>query len=144
MWNPECNEDSSAILGQKCFESADSGFLSGCNSNTCSSEYSSKSTSEDIQPAIAPSPMKALDSGIDCGLTDCFDQLTLRQNTLNPLHLGNQASNTPQLEPITETANYANCANSRRESHQSNADKLVLGNYQPWQLYFIQNEEGDT
>lgn len=121
----------------------DSGFLSSGNlqvsSELCSSELEVERT---VAVPVAPEPMRA-DSGVDLGLSESLSQLTLKQVTLNPLASGKiQAEPTVELTPVST---------SRLEAHHRAADEPQRSvenpeefNEEPWQLYYTQDDDGDT
>lgn len=143
-WQKE-REDSSHI---------DSGFLSGGNLQV-SSELDCSDL--DVIPdsgAVAPEPMRA-DSGVDLGLSESLSQLTLKQVTLNPLASGKiQTEPTVELAPLTDPKIVVLEQQQLRQGVKvptiernigtsENLEKRI-NNDEPWQLYYTQDDEGDT
>ncbi|XP_035732908.1 NF-kappa-B inhibitor cactus-like [Vespa mandarinia] len=132
----------------------DSGFLSGGNLQISSElDCSDLDVIPDIG-AVAPEPMRA-DSGVDLGLSESLSQLTLKQVTLNPL-----ASGKVQTEPTIELVPLADHKIGILEQQQlpqgvkvpiiernvgtSENHEKRINNDEPWQLYYTQDDEGDT
>ncbi|XP_076629419.1 NF-kappa-B inhibitor cactus [Colletes latitarsis] len=153
MWHPSrmtpMERNVAESSEEKCQEQrdtghADSGFLSSGNlqvsSELCESELSNAATTA----PVAPEPMRA-DSGVDLGLSESLSQLTLKQVTLNALASGKvQVEPTVELTPVSsvklerqhETSTLRHC-----ESQRSTEKPL---NEEPWQLYYTQDDDGDT
>ncbi|KAK1116797.1 hypothetical protein K0M31_018077 [Melipona bicolor] len=135
------NEQKQKYEDQRNSSHADSGFLSSGNlqisSKLCDSELNVATTA----PA-APEPMRA-DSGVDLGLSESLSQLTLKHVTLNPLTSGKvQAEPTVELTPVSaEKLEQHNASMLQHEPHQSPEKPL---NEEPWQLYYTQDDDGDT
>ena len=133
------NEQKQKYEDQRNSSHADSGFLSSGNlqisSELCDSELNVATT----VPA-APEPMRA-DSGVDLGLSESLSQLTLKHVTLNPLTSGKvQAEPTVELTPVSAEKLEQHNA-SMLQPHQSPEKSL---NEEPWQLYYTQDDDGDT
>lgn len=150
MWHPskkipmESNVPESEQ--EKCEEKrdsshADSGFLSSGNLQV-SSELADYELNVATTAPVAPEPMRA-DSGVDFGLSESLSQLTLKQVTLNPLASGKvQAEPTVELIPVsTDKLEQHDTPTLRHESHRS---PETLLNEEPWQLYYTQDDDGDT
>lgn len=122
---------------------ADSGFLSSGNLQV-SSELSDYELNVATTAPVAPEPMRA-DSGVDLGLSESLSQLTLKQVTLNTLASGKvQAEPTVELTPVSSEkldVSQHDVSTLRHESHQSHERPL---NEEPWQLYYTQDDDGDT
>ncbi|XP_043581030.1 NF-kappa-B inhibitor cactus [Bombus pyrosoma] len=135
------NEQQQKCEDQRNSSHADSGFLSSGNlqisSELCDYELNAVTTAP-----VAPEPMRA-DSGVDLGLSESLSQLTLKQVTLNPLASGKvQVEPTVELTPvISEKLEQEDASTLRHEPHQS-LDKPL--NKEPWQLYYTQDDDGDT
>lgn len=95
---------------------ADSGFLSN----------SSLGSEEEKSAALVPDPMK-VDSGVD--LSGTLSQLTLEPVTLNPLSVDGVRRNFLQKE---------------EENTDKGSKELKKRVQESWQLYYSQNETGDT
>ncbi|OXU23792.1 hypothetical protein TSAR_016728 [Trichomalopsis sarcophagae] len=141
MWKQPAQEfgecfDSIDKCGQE--STGDSGFLSNTNSAsyTYSSELSSNSIVEDSQPVPVQSP-KEMDSGIDFGLSDSFNQLSLKQMSLTAMD-----NNKVYLEPVLESTLVS--IDSGRVSMTTSNGKAEEVCQEPWQLYYTQNDDGDT
>lgn len=107
-------------------------------------------------PPSSTEPMRA-DSGlvVDLGLSESLSQLTLKQIALNPLAAG---GNVVRAEPIVElspvianpTSSDRDVRNdeSRRQQQQRCGSYYVYDaatfNEEPWQLYYAQDDDGDT
>lgn len=120
----------------KLYESSrtDSGFLSGGNLVISGEILSEEIKSEEIEPLTdsgvgddsiktSPSlrdPSMRLDSGVDLGLSDSFASLSLKNPNLNDL------SSTKIKEPISPVQ-------IQKPEEQP-----------PWELYYEQDEDGDT
>jgi hypothetical protein len=121
----------------------DSGFLSGGNILT-------ETLSEgDITPPGKPSSPETepeqksfmrLDSGVDVGLSDQFSELCIEEN------LNNLDSDTKTQfsipSKISSVGPNITSAPSPQNTSSLEGSKAVQG--LPWQLYFQQDEEGDT
>lgn len=106
--------------------------------------------------AIAEEPMRAIDSGVDLDLTETLSQLSLKQVSLNPLasksgKLIQVESTSPELSPVT--ANLTQPDNNTKLQHdeaflfeqpQRGSDERETNNEEPWQLYYTQDDDGDT
>lgn len=116
---------------------------------TASSSTSSTTT-------IAEEPMRAIDSGVDLDLTDTLSQLSLKQVSLNALASKNgkliQAeSASPELSPVTANLTQPDDSSEQQhdeasllEQHQRDSDERETSNEEPWQLYYTQDDDGDT
>lgn len=110
-----------------CMDSAngDSGFLSGTNSalNSCSFEYDSNNSYSMESPSVQLT--KNSESGINLCLSENFDKLSLQQVPSSPLYSNKECS----------------------ESNSQSDSGIIISNkneQEQWQLYFTQNEDGDT
>lgn len=102
--------------------------------------------------AIAEEPMRAIDSGVDLDLTETLSQLSLKQVSLNPLgKLIQVESASPELSPVT--ANLTQSDDNTKLQHdeaflfeqpQRESDERETNNEEPWQLYYTQDDDGDT
>lgn len=130
----------------------DSGFLSSGNLQVSSELSSSEvevakesvvaSTAGAAAKAVAPEPMRT-DSGVDLGLTECLSQLSLKQVTLNPLNSGKvQAEPTIELAPVSNSK--IERTDDSRHHDSETADRHQFVNEEPWQLYYTQDDDGDT
>lgn len=135
------NEQQQKCEDQRNSSHADSGFLSSGNLQI-SSELRDYELNAATTAPVAPEPMRA-DSGVDLGLSESLSQLTLKQVTLNPLASGKvQVEPTVELTPvISEKLEQEDASTLRHEPHQS-LDKLL--NKEPWELYYTQDDDGDT
>lgn len=103
---------------------------------------------------IAEEPMRALDSGVDLDLTETLSQLSLKQVSLNPLASKSgkliQAveSASPELSPVT--ANLTQPDDNTKLQHdeaflfEQPQRESETSNEEPWQLYYTQDDDGDT
>lgn len=110
---------------------------------------------------VAPEPMRA-DSGVDLGLSESLSQLTLKQVTLNPLASGKvQTEPTVELVPLAdrniviieqrqlpqggrELLSSSSSPGIERDVGTSDNFEKRINNDEPWQLYYTQDDEGDT
>lgn len=101
---------------------ADSGFLSG--SNLISSELSIDLEHEESkdEAKVAPEPAKAIDSGLDLGLSDGLGQLSLKEGIESGLDSGT-------IDPDTE---------------ELGAEELKNQDLELWEIYYSQDDDGDT
>lgn len=159
-WRKEQREDESGRI--------DSGFLSGGNLQV-SSELdcsgldiitdSGGAAAAAASVVVAPEPMRA-DSGVDLGLSESLSQLTLKQVTLNPLASGKvQTEPTVELVPLADRnivileqrqlsqggrkLSSSSPGIERNVGTSDNFEKRI-NNDEPWQLYYTQDDEGDT
>ncbi|XP_018334475.1 NF-kappa-B inhibitor cactus [Agrilus planipennis] len=108
-----------------CDSRTDSGFLSGGNlalsGEIISEEIPPTPTSADDhkKQALIDDNLMRLDSGVDLGLSESFSSLSLKNSGLNDLSSGNIDESQPCI----------------KESDQKEI---------PWELYFEQDEDGDT
>lgn len=135
----------------------DSGFLSSGNILTSTNELSCElDTSSNLLTTLEEhvvdgtliskaenlsSEQMRADSGLDLGLSENLSQMSLNHNTLNPL--GQQRNkyekiqSEPVLEPIIKIENA-----THRMTNEFSEQQLDLE--VPWQLYYMQDEDGDT
>jgi NF-kappa-B inhibitor alpha len=111
---------------QRVDSQGDSGFLSG--SNLLGSELNIDLESEERKDEanavkIAPEPARAIDSGLDLGLSNTLSQLTLKEENLDPLDSGT-------IHPDNEEL-----AAQEVKSEVSQ---------EPWEIYYTQDDDGDT
>lgn len=134
----------------------DSGFLSGENLQVSSELGCSESDVAPDRGAVTPEPMR-VDSGVDLGLSESLSQLTLKQVTLNPLASGKvQAEPVVTLTPL-HSRTHTSILEEQQQQQQCEANVTVIErnvgsrenlekriNDEPWQLYFTQDDDGDT
>ena len=90
--------------------------------------------------------MRAIDSGVDLDLTETLNQLSLKQVNLNPLaakgKLIQAVLTTPKLLPVTRD----NKDDTKFEQHhqQASDEERTTSDEEPWQLYYTQDDDGDT
>lgn len=99
-------------------------------------------------------PMRAIDSGVDLDLTETLSQLSLKQVSLNPLaakgsKLIQVESTVPELLPVSLTRiddedDDATFKRHRVDDEEHCATTTTTSNEEPWQLYYTQNDDGDT
>lgn len=91
-------------------------------------------------------PMRAIDSGVDLDLTETLSQLSLKQVSLNPLaakgKLIQAEPTTPELLPVNLARHDERTAPEGRRDHDEKC--ATSGEEQPWQLYYTQDDDGDT
>lgn len=116
---PAAKEDKQQVDSQ-----ADSGFLSGSNiiSSSLSIDPENEETKEEEETKIAPEPAKASESGLNLGLTDSLGELSLKENTLNVLDSG-----TIDVE-----------------SEELASTEVKSEGQEPWEIYYTQDDDGDT
>lgn len=146
MWHPsskrnvaECSEDKHDEKGH-----TDSGFLSGGNLQISSEICEQESLNTPATAPVAPEPMRA-DSGVDLGLSESLSQLTLKQVTLNPLASGKvQAEPTVELAPVTSDKIEQQREIEMLQHCEPQREIEKSFNEEPWQLYYTQDDDGDT
>ena len=110
---------------------------------TATTAASSSSSSAMTAIAIEES-MKAIDSGVDLDLTETLNQLSLKQVNLNPLAVKGKLIQaeltTPKLLPVTRNKDDTKF----EQHHQQASDEEHTSNEEPWQLYYTQDDDGDT
>lgn len=94
--------------------------------------------------AVTPiSESMRADSGVDLGLSESLSQLTLKQVILNPLASGKiQAEPTLELTPVSNVVVIAD--NEPEKYHQDCSEQQRVLNEELWQLYYTQDDDGDT
>lgn len=138
--SPTCMKGNSD--GLSFYESGrtDSGFLSGANlSSECPSVEITPSSGILEDPGAKEDPMK-LDSGVDVGLHERFSSLSLKDSDLNDLNLSSSKS-LREGHSCTSNINIIPSSSQRTSEQQ---DQQSNDPVQPWELYFTQDEEGDT
>ncbi|XP_063974602.1 NF-kappa-B inhibitor cactus-like [Diachasmimorpha longicaudata] len=144
MWQQVMSDNDKQVRKNVCSEKqsedsgiVDSGFLSG---NIPSSRDISEDIAEDIVHSRMPEPhivdrenasvdvSMRIDSGVDLGLSESLNQLSLKNVELNRLE-ATQGCDSVQLEPELEPIVVKVQEEKRIE---------------PWQLYYIQDQDGDT
>jgi len=108
---------------------------------------SSTATSASI---VDEEPMRTIDSGVDLDLTETLSQLSLKQVSLNPLaakgKLIQAEPTTPELLPVS--ANFARDDEDdtleRHHRQRDSDEERATSNEEPWQLYYTQDDDGDT
>lgn len=164
----KCFEDSSS--GQQDSGIVDSGFLSSGGNFLTSSELSAEAEetyggvggtegdgarvasggpaklgidSSGRTEAVAPEPMRA-DSGLDLGLSESLSQLSLKQVNLNQLGRGKvQSEPTVELRPVSHKPDESRNRNVN-EQHRQSTDHCPQFTQEPWELYYTQDDDGDT
>lgn len=131
----------------------DSGFLSGANLLS-SEQY----LSEDISTPSSPVKSKEfdsgeiksedkimrLDSGVDVGLDDKFSNLSLQDTQTNNLSISSSSKSKSEISCINITSSYESniCPQSPRYAqvpYDTKSSPLLS-----WEIYFQQDEDGDT
>lgn len=138
--------------GQSFYDSGrtDSGFLSGANlvsdQNLSSDDLSTpvsrqKSESDlDIKSKRHSETYMRLDSGLDLGLNEQFSELTLQQKiNLNDLNASAKSKCSVSSEFSKSNSYEQNLKNKPKPS-----ESTVYSAPQPWELYFRQDDDGDT
>lgn len=137
--------------GQSFYESGrtDSGFLSGANlvsdqnlsSDDLSTPVSQKSVSDfDIKVKKSSESYMRLDSGVDVGLNEQFSALSLQQKVdLNDLSC--DVKNKCLTSPGLSNSNISEqVTNNKLKASECDVQPVS----QPWELYFQQDDDGDT
>lgn len=114
-------------------------------------------SSSSSSATITEEPMRAIDSGVDLDLTETLSQLSLKQVSLNPLASKSDKliqvveSTSPELSPVTANLTQAddNVKSQHDEAllfeqHQRDSDERGTSSEEPWQLYYTQDDDGDT
>lgn len=137
--------------GQSFYESGrtDSGFLSGANlvsdQNLSSDDLStpvSQSGDFDFKGKKSSETYMRLDSGVDVGLNEQFSALSLQQKSvdLNDLSCDvNKCLTSP--EPLSNSNISEQVTNNKLKG---SSDCAVQPDPQPWEIYFQQDDDGDT
>ena len=142
--SPTCMKGNSD--GLSFYESGrtDSGFLSGANlSSECPSVEitpSSRIPEDPEEGKEGPNIFMKLDSGVDVGLHERISSLSLKDSDLNDLNLSSSKSHR---EGHSYTSNI-NIISSSSQHTSEQHDQQPHDPVQPWELYFNQDEEGDT
>lgn len=142
--SPTCMKGNSD--GAPFYESGrtDSGFLSGANlSSECPSveiTSSSRIIEDPEERKEDPNISMKLDSGVDVGLHEQFSGLSLKNSSLNDLNVSSSKSHSHGYSHtsnvnIVSTSPPHTCEQPQQESNDP---------AQPWELYFTQDEDGDT
>lgn len=123
--------DGSAKLSEEDKTETDSGFLSSGNllvSGEISGEQQTQSKTIDDDDADGDKLDKSymhIDSGVDVCLSETFSSLSLKHPDLNDLNSKGGVKD-----------------HQRQQQHQPNTK--TTAEEQPWQIYFEQDEDGDT
>lgn len=142
--SPTCMKGNSD--GLSFYESGrtDSGFLSGANlSSECPSVEitpSSRILEDPEEGKEDPNIFMKLDSGVDVGLHEQFSSLSLKDSDLNDLNLSSSKSHS---EGHSYTSNI-NIISPSSQHTSGQHDQQPNDTVRPWELYFTQDEEGDT
>jgi len=142
--SPTCMKGNSD--GLSFYESGrtDSGFLSGANiSSECPSVEitpSSQILEDPEEGKKDPDIFMKLDSGVDVGLHERFSSLSLKDPDLNDLNLSSSKSHS---EGHSYTSNI-NIISSPSQHTSGQYDQQPNDTGLLWELYFTQDEEGDT
>lgn len=97
-------------------------------------------------------PMRAIDSGVDLDLTETLSQLSLKQVSLNPLaakgKLIQAEPTTPELLPVSASFTQENDEDDttfeQHHQQQDSNEQRATSNEEAWQLYYTQDDDGDT
>ncbi|XP_043270350.1 NF-kappa-B inhibitor cactus [Venturia canescens] len=116
---------------------------SGNQQKGISTSFEDKPPSEDQRGknSAATDPMR-VDSGLDLGLSESLSQLSLKQINLNRFeHTKVQSEPTVELRPVVKNSNLQD-----RDSIQPQSTTQGPQGYsqEPWELYYMQDEDGDT
>ncbi|XP_025075909.1 LOW QUALITY PROTEIN: NF-kappa-B inhibitor cactus-like [Pogonomyrmex barbatus] len=126
------------------------------STTTSSSSSSSSSPSPTTTTVVADETMRVTDSGIvDVDLSEGLNHLSLRQSSLNPLSIDKddliQSEPTMILqltpvktEPIPNHMRLQHQNDLLFKRHQQNVKKCMKINENDWQLYCMQDNDGDT
>ena len=118
----------------------DSGFLSGANlSSECHSvEITSPTSSRRLDdPHTSMKLDSKIDSGVDVGLPQQFSSLSLKNSSLNDLNVSSKTHSH-------EYSSNINITSSPTSKSPPQSVEQTSANVQSLQLYFRQDEEGDT
>lgn len=134
---------------------SDSGFLSGANIN--SDQFLSEDLTDDsfnISPKSKESEHTGdsksymrLDSGVDLGLNNQFSELSLKDDvSLNDLNIHSPKSLDSKSSTFSNiNAQFSNLKTSSRSTVPSNPQpSSKLQTTYSWEIYFQQDEDGDT
>lgn len=98
--------------------------------------------------AIEEEPMRAIDSGLDLDLTESLS-LSLKQVSLNRLDSGKLSEpTTPKLTRVTGNLDNTKLEHDellqQQQRDSGNYDERAATNEESWQLYYAQDDDGDT
>ncbi|PNF37277.1 hypothetical protein B7P43_G00429 [Cryptotermes secundus] len=139
--SPTCMKGNSD--GLSFYESGrtDSGFLSGANlSSECPSVEITSSSRILVGPEEGkedPHISMKLDSGVDVGLHDQFSSLSLKNSSQNDLNVSSSKSHS---RGYSSNINILSLSPPHTSEQPQQPDDPV----KPWELYFNQDEDGDT
>lgn len=138
--SPACMKGNSDVLPFYESGRTDSGFLSGANlSSECPSveiTSSSRILEDPEEGKEDPNISMKLDSGVDVGLHEQFSSLSLRTSSLNDLNISLSKSHSQ---------GYSHTSGSALSPHTSEQPKGQTNDpAETWELYFCQDEDGDT
>ena len=95
--------------------------------------------------------MRAIDSGLDLDLSESLSQLSLKQVSLNRLDSSKPSEQTtPKLTPVTGNPVPDNTELKQDELLQQqqgdsgSCHERAITNEESWQLYYAQDDDGDT
>ena len=137
--------------GQSFYESGrtDSGFLSGANlvsdQNLSSDDLStpvSQSGDFNLKEKKTSETYMRLDSGVDVGLNEQFSALSLQQKVvdLNDLSCDVKSKCLTSPELLSNSNISEQVTNNKLKSSECSVQPVS----QPWELYFQQDDDGDT
>ncbi|EZA60965.1 hypothetical protein DMN91_005316 [Ooceraea biroi] len=129
----------------------DSGFLSGGNLQYSGEiliegrQEEQPSSSEAASTETSKEPMRTIDSGVDIDLSESLGRLNLKHVCLNPLSgEGNRIQAEPtDVELVPVTTAKKNDGSARGTQQEPSSDERT-NNEENWQLYYTQNDDGDT
>lgn len=120
------------------------------------SEVTTPASSATASAVVAnEEPMRAIDSGVDLDLTETLSQLSLKQVSLNPLaaksKLIQAEPTTPELLPVSASFRRDDEDDTTFEQHhqqhhqqRDRDEQPATCNEEAWQLYYTQDDDGDT
>lgn len=97
---------------------------------------------------IVREPMRAVDSGVDLDLSESLSQLSLKQVSLNPLAAKGRVQAEPtdlELSPVSAEPTADDTVGARRRNGSGSDEWRAMIHEEPyWQLYYAQDNDGDT
>ncbi|XP_075224741.1 NF-kappa-B inhibitor cactus isoform X2 [Lycorma delicatula] len=132
----------------------DSGFISGAitSSEQCSEENPSSQKSKEFDNSgefKSEEKIMRLDSGVDVGLDDRFNTLSLKDSPINDLNTTTSSKSKSEISCTNISVPYESRPDlhhqdfsSRSVQHTSDSKKSSV--FLSWEIYFQQDEDGDT
>lgn len=120
----------------------DSGFLSGSNLMSSQLSIDSDDEREQDEPKVAPEPAKAIHSGLDLGLGDDLNRLTLKDDTEGQLDVGKDGALSVLDSGIGDACTEDLVSEEEEEEEEQQEEEEEQ--QEPWTIYYMQDDDGDT